>query len=356
MARRFLQQRITLRFNHSTVLPSLQSTLKTNIHKLSQYTISSKSHQIKTTKTNPEPIDLDYSDLFSSSDDDSDLSDHSDNESDTKQNNTSQKQSRIIPKYESNRIIISNIDDKVTASDLNDLCSNYGTITDIYVPLSRNDNSTHRGFGYVSFKTTQESTNAIPNINGILLYNKILRAGYAKGTPQTKKQSNPNRKQKRTSLDLDFNENKKDISYNKKECTLKQTTINLSGLPTNVSIDQIKRMFEGIGICLNVYLYEYEQFDMKFINAVIKLDLESLSFHNTHQKELTVDLLQPIEINDESVGMREEVNVVKQNKNSKSDTTTLLRTKRRYRHKVVNQEVNENIMCAELDDLLNSES
>eukprot|EP01083_Nonionella_stella_P012118 34398_1 len=242
-------------------------------------------------------IDLNVSDLFSSSDDDSDLSD---NESDNTSHNQnmSQKQNSITPKYQSHRVIISNLNDSVNTSDLNELGSKYGSIADVYLPMNRNDNAKHRGFGYVTFTSKEQSQKAITNINGTILYGNVLRAGYAKPEQhKTQRQHKQNKARivNHTKNDVlsELEDEIADINIQSKTCKkLLETTINISGLPNTIKMHQITKMFNGIGKCRNVYLYEYEQFDAKFINAVVKLDLQTLSFNDS--SPCVVDVLQPM--------------------------------------------------------------
>ena len=51
-------------------------------------------------------------------------------------------------------------------------------------------------------------------------------------------------------------------------------------------------MFNGFGKCLKISVYEYEQLDEIFINAVVNLDLESL---NNDYKDVEIDILHTTE-------------------------------------------------------------
>ena len=107
---------------------------------------------------------LDLDDIFSSSDDDEEIEQES-----------IEKQAPIPKARKSNRLIISNLSDSTNSDQLLDLCSKYGSITDIYLPMNRDDNSKHRGFGYVSFGTNEETDFAKSNIHGVMLQIHLLR-------------------------------------------------------------------------------------------------------------------------------------------------------------------------------------
>merc|ERR1712228_30852 len=143
-----------------------------------------------------------------------------------------------------------------------------------------------------------QSLNAMKSINGFILHKNVLRAGYAQPLPQKPNNQKPI---KQNSLDIDVQKMEKSLytkrimmDNQKNNKKLTETIINLSGLPGNVSVQKIKRMFNGIGKCSNISLYEYEQFDLKFMNAVIKLDLEFLSVYNENDDIFAADLLKPI--------------------------------------------------------------
>lgn len=127
-----------------------------------------------TYSTKHHSVDLD--DIFSSSDDE-----------EIEEENTT-KQTPIPKARKSNRLIISNLSDSTNSDQLLDLCSKYGSITDIYLPMNRDDNSKHRGFGYVSFGTNEESDFAKSNIHGIKLDNNKLRVGYANANKAKEKE------------------------------------------------------------------------------------------------------------------------------------------------------------------------
>ena len=126
---------------------------------------------------------IDVSDLFTSSDDDdSDQESIDDIPNDNKDDNKDYNKidNTQNNQQSTNRLIISNLNENTNRTDLYQLCSKYGTITDIYLPMDINNNSKHRGFGYVSFQTTTQTQQAFKAIYGTKLNCNTLKVGYAK--------------------------------------------------------------------------------------------------------------------------------------------------------------------------------
>ena len=145
------------------------------------------------------------------------------------------------------------------------------------------------------------------------------------------------------------------------------TTINLSGLPNNVTIQQINKMFNGFGKCLKISIYEYQQLDQTFINAVVKLDLLSL---NNDYKDVKIDVLKATDtqhslqsdemlndtqcdVNDDE--LQEDTLINKEHNGDKLDKGSIgAPTKRRNRQKTVIPNLKEysDVLSVNLDDML----
>lgn len=74
----------------------------------------------------------------------------------------------------SKKIYIKNLTFTTTEEQLQEKCSEFGTVTDVRIIKDR-DTSRSRGFGFVTFSEESASNNAIQALNGFNFYGRDLK-------------------------------------------------------------------------------------------------------------------------------------------------------------------------------------
>eukprot|EP01084_Bolivina_argentea_P107530 192264_1 len=283
-----------------TIFVSNPHAISTN-HLSTKHTLRSFT-KMNTKKDDDDDDDSDFSDFSDFSDsDDSDVDEKMTKQTRTPTTNQKQWQfdhGEISPDLlMKDRLIISNLNFSTNRNDIWELCENYGSVVDVHLPANKNRDFHNRGFGFVTFETDKDAQNALDNIAGSMFNSRQLRAGYARrdtdrssGTKDNYRDNNY--KSDRSDFKFTTSPPKSEIetikvnrqtpvnevqNVSKK---LSETAISISGLPGNVNLAQITRMFGDLGDISNISLSPYMMFGHSFMNAVVSVKLRNGSIGN----------------------------------------------------------------------------
>eukprot|EP01084_Bolivina_argentea_P127498 225472_1 len=236
---------------------------------ISNFNLKSSNLHQKQTSTNLFSTKNYYDDF----DSDSDLSD-SDTEDNIKPQNKSRgKQTELMM----NRLIISNLDYNTSQTDIWKLCQNYGRVIDVHLPSNKNSDLYNRGFGFVTFDNDKHAQIALDKISGIMFNSRELKIDFAmKPTHKTLRKTyykgNSSEVVLSNTVSNRMDNNRNIVTNNVKE--LNETTVTINGLPGNVNMEQITKMFDEFGDVVNVIFSPYEMFGNTFMNAIVSVKLK----------------------------------------------------------------------------------
>eukprot|EP01084_Bolivina_argentea_P286658 491777_1 len=279
---------------------------------------------------------------FDTDSDLSDLSDFSDLDSDsdeedkvkTKQQKPNDNQWKFghsdIPEEAlmKDRLIISNLNFSTNRNDLWELCENYGTVIDVHLPANKNRDFHNRGFGFVTFETDKYAANALENVAGIMFNSRQLRSGYARKDTEKTSVHNPTSQKLRDRSDFQFQSNSgsvtaKDMSGNVQDIgignvskTLNETVITVNGLPGNVNLAQITKMFNEFGTITNITFSPYQMFGHSLMNAIVNVKLQNININkeSNNNNNNNMSFQKEQDIKDRSVEKGEIGNMIKKKK------------------------------------------
>ena len=81
-----------------------------------------------------------------------------------------------------NKIVITNLDFKVTADDIYALCLPYGEITECRMIVNERNES--KGYCFVTFKKHTEANSARSSLSGFKIYGREMIVNYGNATKQ----------------------------------------------------------------------------------------------------------------------------------------------------------------------------
>ncbi|DAZ92847.1 TPA: hypothetical protein N0F65_012518 [Lagenidium giganteum] len=82
----------------------------------------------------------------------------------------------------SSRLFVRNLPYTAVEEDLMDLCSAYGTVTEVHMPLD--ETKRRKGFGFVQFQSTVDAQAALDALNGFAFQGRLLHVIFAKVKPE----------------------------------------------------------------------------------------------------------------------------------------------------------------------------
>lgn len=91
---------------------------------------------------------------------------------------------RCVMSYHNKSLFVKGLNEETTQHDLRDLFSRYGTVNDIYIPMSYHTRRP-RGFAYVAFDSLDEAKRAVRKLDGTVYNGREIKVEHAQGDRKT---------------------------------------------------------------------------------------------------------------------------------------------------------------------------